>query len=129
MKNTSIPQPTNAELEILKFLWKLGPSTVKLINQKLNEIKEVGYTTTLKTMQIMTDKNMLTRDTEGRSHIYSPAFKEEDVQGQMLDRLLNTAFGGSAKKLVMQTLGNHQTSKQELDEIRRFLDEIENQGE
>ncbi len=125
MKKKITPKPTEAELEILQVLWKNGPSTVRTINDKLNEKKYVGYTTTLKIMQIMAEKNLVSRDMESRSHIYKAAYKQDETQKVLLDKLLDTAFGGSASKLVMQALGNKKTSKEEIDEIRKFLDKIE----
>ena len=125
MKRKSVPKPTVAELEILQVLWESGPSTVRFINDKLNRKKEVGYTTTLKIMQIMVDKKLLTRNEEGKSHVYAAAYKEDETQKVLLDKFLETAFGGSASKLVMQALGNRRTSKREIEEIRKFLDKIE----
>ncbi len=125
MKKKITSKPTEAELEILQVLWKNGPSTVRTINDKLNEKKEVGYTTTLKIMQIMTEKNLVKRNEENKSHIYKAAYKENETQKVLLDRFLETAFGGSASKLVMQALGNRHATKEEIEEIRRFLDEIE----
>ncbi len=118
-------KPTEAEMDILKILWDKGPSTVKEINTIQNEVKEVGYTTTLKIMQIMLDKGLLTRKSQGRGHIYKPLIKQSDTQKSMLNQLVNSAFGGSASKLVMQALGNHKASKEELDEIRSLIDKIE----
>lgn len=114
--------PTDAELEILNVLWTKGPSTVREINEQLSKDKEVGYTTTLKIMQIMTVKGLLERDESSRTHIYKPLVPEADTQRNMVDKLLDSAFGGSAAKLVMQALGNKKTTKAELDEIKRFLE-------
>ena len=125
MKKKSSPKPTEAELEILQILWDSGPSTVRFVNDKLNLKKEVGYTTTLKIMQIMTEKNLLSRDEENKSHIYSAVYKKDETQKVLLDKFLESTFGGSASKLVLQALGNRKTSKKEIEEIRKFLDEIE----
>ena len=125
MKKNKSPKPTEAELEILQILWENGPSTVRFINDVLNKKKSVGYTTTLKIMQIMSEKNLVKRDEENRSHIYTAAYKEDETQKVLLDKFLETAFGGSASKLVMQALGNRETSKREIEEIRKFLDKIE----
>jgi len=119
-------KPTEAELEILQVLWEKGPCPVKQINDELNLRKPVGYTTTLKIMQIMTDKGLLERSRDGRNHIYYPLLKKEDTQQQMLSRLVQNMFGGSAKNLVMQALGNHQTTAGELAEIKKFIDRLEN---
>lgn len=125
MKKKKIIKPTEAELEILQIIWESGPSTVRFINDKLNKKREVGYTTTLKIMQIMAEKNLVSRDMENRSHIYKAAYKQDETQKVLLNKLLDTAFGGSASKLVMQALGNKKTSKEEIEEIRKFLDKIE----
>jgi len=125
VKKKSSPKPTEAELEILQILWDSGPTTVRFVNDKLNLKKEVGYTTTLKIMQIMTEKNLLARDEENKSHIYSAVYKKDETQKVLLDKFLESTFGGSASKLVLQALGNRKTSKKEIEEIRKFLDEIE----
>jgi BlaI family penicillinase repressor len=125
MKKDAVPKPTEAELEILQILWKHGPCTVRFVNDKLNQKKTVGYTTTLKIMQLMFEKNLLKRDETTRSHLYSPVVKEKETQGLLLDRFLETAFGGSALKLVMQALGNHKASREEISQIRELLDNLE----
>jgi BlaI family penicillinase repressor len=118
-------QPTYAELEILQVLWENGPSTVRFINEQLNEKKNVGYTTTLKIMQIMTDKGILSRQKKGKTHIYQAILKENETQSLLVDKLLKIAFGGSASKLVMQTLGNKKTSKEELQKIKDLIAALE----
>ncbi|MCO4291739.1 BlaI/MecI/CopY family transcriptional regulator [Solitalea sp. MAHUQ-68] len=120
-----IPKPTDAELEILQVLWEYGANTVRFVNEHLNEKKETGYTTTLKLMQIMHGKEMLSRDDSNRTHIFDAAVKEEDIQKELLDKFLDATFRGSASKLVMHALGNSQTSKEELDQIRQLLDQLE----
>jgi predicted transcriptional regulator len=125
MENELSPKPTEAELEILQILWQNGPSTVRVVNGLLSRQKEVGYTTTLKIMQIMNEKGLVRRDEDNRTHIYQANVSERETQQHLLGRFLNTAFRGSAMKLVMQALGNHQTSKEELDQIRQLLDQIE----
>lgn len=116
--------PTRAELEILQVLWFLGEAKVQAVNDKLSEIKLVGYTTTLKTMQIMEQKGLLGRKKDGKSHIYFPQIAQSDTQISMLEKLLQSAFDGSKSKLVMQLLGNKKVSKKELEEIKNFLDTI-----
>ena len=101
------------------------PSTVRFVNDQLNEEKKTGYTTSLKTMQIMFEKKLVKRNEESRTHIYEANVKENDVQKQLLDRFLDKTFRGSAMKMVMQALGNRTTSKKELDEIRALLDKLE----
>ncbi len=123
-------KPTEAELEILQILWKQGASTVKTVNQELNrlrpaEAKSIGYTTTLKMMQVMLEKGMLSRDSSQRQHVYQADLSEDATQKNLIDRLLETAFGGSALKLVMQALGNKRTSQAELAEIKKMIDQIE----
>lgn len=125
MAKKQIPKPTDAELEVLQILWRNGACTVKTVNELLNEKKETGYTTTLKIMQIMHEKGIVQRNENERSHIYSPVIKETDIQKVLVDKLLETAFSGSAAKLVMQALGNSQTSKEELKKIREYLNQIE----
>lgn len=118
-------KPTEAELEILQLLWEHGPQTVRFVNEKQNEMKEVGYTTTLKIMQIMAEKNFIAADKSNRSYVYQALVPEEDTQKQLLDKFLDTAFRGSATKLVLQALGNHRTSEDELNQIRNLLDKLE----
>ena len=118
-------KPTDSELEILNYLWEAGPSTVRSVHDFFSATKDVGYTTTLKLMQIMHDKGLLYRTEQGRSHIYVALLGKEETQQNLLGRLVQTAFQGSAAQVVMQTLGNHKTSKEELDEIRELLNNIE----
>lgn len=117
--------PTPAELEILQVLWFLGEAKVQAVNEQLSELKPVGYTTTLKTMQIMEQKGLLGRRKDGKSHIYFPQIAQADTQSSMLEKLLQSAFGGSKSQLVMQLLGNKKVSKKELNEIKTFLDSLE----
>ncbi len=118
-------KPTGSELEILQVLWEKGPSPVRTVNDELNKTREVGYTTTLKLMQIMTEKGILTRSKEGRGHIYHPLVEKSDTQKQMLDKVMHGVFGGSASTLVMQALGNHQASAEELNEIKEYIIKLE----
>lgn len=120
-----IPKPTDSELQILQILWQYGPSTVRFVNEKINIDKPVGYTTTLKIMQIMFEKKLVKRDMDGKTHIYRANITEKDTQDELLDRFLNLAFNGSAMKLVMHALGNGKTTKQDLDELRKMLDQLE----
>ena len=128
MKSTqtenNLPEPTKAELEILQVLWEFGPSTVRFVNDKLNEQREVNYTSTLKQMQILTEKGILKRDESQMKHIYIPVEAEEKTKVQLLDRFVNTLYKGSASKLMMQLLGNEKTSKKEIEEIKRLLDSM-----
>jgi BlaI family penicillinase repressor len=122
------PKPTDAELEILHVLWQHGPTTVRTVNEQLSQTREVGYTTTLKIMQLMLEKGLVHRDDEGRSHIYRAAVREQDTQSLLLDKFVEATFGGSALKLVMQALGHRKTSADELAQIRRLLNDIEIQN-
>ena len=125
MSKNKNSKPTSAELEILQILWRNGEATVKTVNDLLTKRKEVGYTTTLKIMQIMFEKGLLEREKDGRSHIYKPVKKESETQNVMLEKVLETAFGGSASKLVMQALGRSKTSEAELQEIKHFIEQME----
>jgi predicted transcriptional regulator len=118
-------KPTESELEILSVLWKNGPSTVRTVNDELSGKKNVGYTTTLKIMQIMVEKGILERSLNGRTHTYVPLVLQEDIQNRLVNKLLETAFGGSAKKLILQALGNHHASSEELDEIKQMIQKME----
>ncbi len=118
-------RPTAAELEILNVIWLHGPSTVRFVNDKLNEDKTTGYTTTLKIMQLMAEKGLLKRDESQRSHLYGAAAPQGQVQKLLLDRLLEQAFGGSALRLVMQALGGHKATPEEISRIREMLDKME----
>lgn len=124
----SIPQPTASELEILHVLWEHGPSTVRFVNEVLRAQRQVGYTTTLKLMQIMHDKGLLERDEDKRTHIYAAAISEEKAQQKLLSRFLQKTFKGSATKLVVQALGQQQPSREELEEIRTLLDNLEQEN-
>jgi predicted transcriptional regulator len=121
-------KPTEAELEILQVLWETGPASVRTVNEKLAERKEVGYTTTLKLMQIMLEKGLLERNIDERTHIYFPASSREETQKNLLGNFVNSVFKGSASSLVMQALGNHKASKAELEEIKALIEKIENYG-
>ena len=118
-------KPTDSELEILQVIWKEGPSTVRAINDILNQRKVVGYTTTLKLLQIMAQKGIVRADKSDRSHVYIALLREEETQHHLIDQLLNAAFGGSAKKLVMQALDNGKTSLKELEEIKSLIQKLE----
>jgi len=118
-------KPTESELEILQFLWEFGPMTVRELNDQLNKQRRVGYTTSLKMMQIMIEKGLLTRDTAQRSHVYAPALLPDDVQSNMLDHVLKTVFRGDRSKLVLQALGNHEVTPEELSELKAIISKME----
>ncbi len=118
--------PTAAELEILHLLWLHGPATVRALNDRQNVGREVGYTTTLKLLQIMTDKGLVARDEAARQHVYRAAVAETTAQAQLLTSFVDAAFRGSASQLVLRALGAGTASADELAQIRALLDELEN---
>ena len=118
-----LPLPSAAELDILAVLWRLGSSTVREVHEAL--AKDSGYTTTLKQMQLMTEKGLVVRSERFRSHVYEAGVPKEQTQAQMAADLLTRAFEGSAKNLVLGALSGQRTSAKELDEIRRVLDSFE----
>lgn len=114
--------PTPAELEILQILWELGESKIQEVNDKLNETRPVGYTTTLKLMQIMYQKGLVDRKKDGKSHIYLPLIHKENTETSLLNKFIESTFGGSRAKLMMRLIGRKDVSQAELDEIERYLD-------
>jgi BlaI family transcriptional regulator, penicillinase repressor len=122
----NLTPPTASELEILQILWQNGAQTVRFVNDELNKLREVGYTTTLKFMQIMLDKGTLTREIIDRSHIYSPAVSEETTQAQLLRGFTDATFRGSSASLVMRALGNGTASAEDLAKIKAMIAEMEN---
>lgn len=118
-------KPTDAELEILHVLWTNGPSTVRQVHEELSQSRDIGYTTALKLMQIMHEKGLLHRNEAGKSHTYSATVSKEATQRNLVDRFVETAFRGSASKLVMQVLGQHKASRAELDEIKKLLNQMD----
>lgn len=125
MSDNQLQKPTTSELEILQILWENGPSSVREINDILNKSKDVGYTTTLKIMQIMFEKGLLDRSSKGKKHIYHALVEENSIQKSLLDKFLKGTFKGSAYKLVMEALGSYRASKEELNEIKKLIDKIE----
>ena len=117
--------PTDSELEILQFLWANGPSSVKAVNAYLNKLRDVGYTTTLKIMQIMTDKALVSRDTTQRQHIYEAKIEEKETKNSMVKDLIDSAFAGSSTNLVLQALGSSKISMTDLKEIKKLIKQIE----
>ncbi|HEY3400378.1 MAG TPA: BlaI/MecI/CopY family transcriptional regulator [Geothrix sp.] len=116
------PRPTDAELAILRVLWERGPSTVRQVFEVLAAERELGYTTVLKMLQIMHEKGLVQRDVTDRTHVFSTTQTQVQTQRNMLDDLLDKAFGGSSLNLVMQALATRKTSREELAEIRKMLD-------
>lgn len=124
-KNTPC-EPTKSELEILEVLWENGPSTVRFVNDYLNAMKRVvQYTSTLKIMQLMAEKEMLTRDQSQMKHIYAPAIEENKTKAHLLEKFVDTMYKGSSSNLMMQLLGNKNTSQEEIAEIRAMLDQFD----
>lgn len=117
-------KPTDSEMEILQILWEQGQSSVRTVHEALDK-KEVGYTSTLKLMQIMLQKGMVIRDSTSKIHLYKPQLSKEQTQSQFLDKMIDTVYNGSTARLVMQALGNHRASKEELDLIKAYLKDIE----
>ena len=118
--------PTASELAILQLLWTKGPLSVKDVHEALEKNKPVVYTTVLKTMQVMMERGMLDRETAGRKHIYRALLAQTETQDKLLDSFLDKTFGGSAKKLVMRALGKHTPDAQELEELKAYIDLLEN---
>lgn len=124
-KKNEPPKPTEAELAILRVLWERGPSTVRQVWEQLRRIQATGYTTVLKLLQIMTEKELVRRDDSARSHVYEATRTEQDTQRQLVRHLLDRAFGGSTSQLVLQALAARRAKPEELAEIRRLLNEME----
>ncbi len=122
-KNT---KPTESELEILQVLWNKGKATVRDVHEVLSLHKESGYTTTLKLMQIMFEKGIVTRDDSNKTHIYKANVSRESTQHQFVGKMINSLFQGSSTQLVMQALGNQKHSKEELEEIQQLLNNLKN---
>jgi len=116
-------KPTEGEMEILQVLWQKGQATVRAVHEALNK-KDSGYTTTLKLMQIMHEKGMVERDTNQKTHIYKAIVSQDKTEKQLVTKMIDNVFNGSAARLVMQALGNHQASADEIDEIKKYLDSL-----
>ena len=123
MDHTNI-KPTEGELEILQVLWKNGNCTVREVHEALNK-ENSGYTTTLKLMQIMHEKGLVDRDTSSKTHIYRSLINQEKTQQQLVNKMIDNVFNGSAARLVMQALGNKSASKEEIDLIKEYLKKVE----
>ena len=120
-----LPRPTDAELEILTVLWSRGPSTVREVHEAIARRKSTQYTTVLKQMQVMAEKGLLRRNDEQRSHVYQAARSREWTQRQLAGHLLERAFDGSARQLLVGALSARRASKEDLAELRRLLEEYE----
>lgn len=121
-------RPTKVELSILRVLWEKGPGSVREIQARLSVTKETGYTTALKMLQIMTEKGLVERDESVRPQIYRAKFSQEKTQKQLLQDLVQRAFGGSVKALVMQAISTKRSSPEDLEAIEKLLDRFEGGG-
>lgn len=126
-KNKPTNNPTEAELSLLNILWDMGPSTVREIHEFISQKQKTGYTTVLKILQIMHEKALVNRDESNRAHVYEAAIDKIQTQSSLLKDLVSKAFGGSTSNLVMRAL-DESTSKEEIEDIRQLLNEIESRG-
>lgn len=117
-------KPTEGELEILHVLWEKQKASVREVHEELLKSKEAGYTTTLKLMQIMFEKGLVSRDSSCKIHTYQPLVSKESTQSLFVNKMIDSLFSGSSAQLVMQALGNHKASKEEIEEIKTFLDNL-----
>lgn len=120
-------KPTESELEILQVLWQKGTASVREVHEELAKSKDVGYTTTLKLMQIMFEKGLVRRDATFKTHIYEAQVSRDKTQKHLLNKMIDTLFGGSPTQLVLQALGNHKASDEELEEIQQLLNNLKKQ--
>ena len=127
MSNTKYVKPTESELEILQILWTRGLATVREVHEELAKTKDAGYTTTLKLMQIMHEKGLVKRDDSIRTHVYQAAVNKERTQKHLLGKMIDSLFGGSPTQLVIQALGEHKASAEDLEEIQALLNTLKNQ--
>lgn len=127
MSTTRNIKPTESELEILQILWSKGLATVREVHEGLAATKEVGYTTTLKLMQIMNEKGLVKRDDSMRTHVYQAAVNKEKTQKHLLGKMIENLFGGSPTQLVIQALGEHKASPDELEKIQALLNDLKKQ--
>ncbi len=118
-------KPTESELEILSILWEKGNATVREVHEVVQKTKDVGYTTTLKLMQIMHEKGLVARNESAKTHIYSPSFDREKAQEQYVGKMIRTLFSGSTSQLVLQALGKHKPTSQDLVDIKNLIEQLE----
>jgi BlaI family transcriptional regulator, penicillinase repressor len=120
------PEPTRAQLEILQVLWKHGPSTVRLVNDQLNQQKQsLSYTSTLKLMQIMHEKDLLKRNESSMTHIYSANLEEQKTKGVVLKKFVDAMYNGSVKSMMLELLGNEKTTNKDWDTIKQLLNNLD----
>ncbi len=125
--STKYIKPTESELEILQILWTKGLATVREVHEELSKTKDAGYTTTLKLMQIMHEKGLVKRDDSMRTHVYQAAVNKEKTQKHLLGKMIDSLFGGSPTQLVIQALGEHKASPDELEKIQALLNDLKKQ--
>ncbi len=126
MSTTRYIKPTESELEILQVLWKKDLATVREVHEELSAMKDAGYTTTLKLMQIMHEKGLVKRDDSMRTHVYQAAVSKEKTQKHLLGKMIDSLFGGSPTQLVIQALGEHKATPEELEKIQQMIDDMKN---
>lgn len=126
--STKTLKPTESELEILQVLWERKSASVREVHEELSKTKESGYTTTLKLMQIMFEKGLVKRDESAKTHYYQPLVSKEKTQKHMVGKMIDTLFGGSTTELVLQALGNHKASEDELEAIQKMIEELKSAG-
>ncbi len=126
MQESKWLKPTESELEILKVIWENGKATVRQVHESLMAQKDVGYTTTLKLMQIMHEKGLVKRNDSQRTHVYKAAIDKEMTQNHLLNKMISGLFGGSSTQLVMRALGEHKVSQNELDQIQSLINDLKN---
>ncbi len=126
MESSNVTKPTESELAILQVLWNKGQASVREVHEVLSEHKNAGYTTTLKLMQIMHEKGIVSRDDSSKVHIYRPNISRENTQQQIVGKMIHTLFGGSSSQLVLQALGNHSPNAAELEEIEALIAQLKN---
>jgi BlaI family penicillinase repressor len=119
----SLPKPTAAEMEILSVLWRDGAATVRQVHDSLDASRGIGYTTVLKFMQIMTEKGLVEREEAGRAHVYRAALDQSEARRQALDDILDKVFGGSSAQLALSALSARRATKEELNQVREWLDQ------
>ncbi len=125
MRQLGSPQPTDVELQILRILWELGPSPVRDIHQRLNEAKGTNYSTTVKMLSVMLQKGLVKRDEKAQPHVYRPTLTREKAGKRLVNELIEKVYDGSAMSLVLQALNSGTATREELAEVRRLLDEME----
>ena len=122
-------QPTESELEILQVLWDKQEATVREVHEVIEQYRDTGYTTTLKTMQIMTEKGLIARDTSMRTHVYTPRLSREEAQDHFIGKMVSGLFGGSTSRLVIGALDSEKVSEEEIREIQNFLRQFEQKSQ